>query len=242
MGEVKLVHEDLKVDKFYESDNENKKQLYKNLDRMSYEERYMVKPVARCLHGIGDIGINAGDKVLVLGSGVVGLIMIQLAKLAGASVLGISELIEKKRRVAIELGAICLLNSASNNFDKEIKHYYGEGPDVIIECTGNKYVIEKAINLSKKGSKILLFGIKNSSLKMEVNCETVINKELIIKGPFSKSSIKPEINLEAVNLIAKGHLDIKKIVNNRFELENVLSFLKIQNKFEQKGMIYSIAP
>lgn len=197
-------------------------------NNITFEEAAMVEPTACCLHGINNIGIKPGDKVLVLGAGAIGLIMLQLAKISGANVVGVSEPIKKRRDIALELGADYILNPMEEYFKNDLRKYLGEGPDVIIECTGNKYVIESAFDISRKGTKILLFGVSSPDVKVEISPFEIFKKELIIKG----SLINPDTHLSALNLISNGKIDMKPIITHKFKLEKIEEALEMQKSAE----------
>ena len=80
------------------------KQVYKVSDELSFIEAAMAEPISCCLHGIDLCNIKAGDTVLVIGGGPIGMIMMQLAKNAGASKVIMSEPVEEKREQALKLG------------------------------------------------------------------------------------------------------------------------------------------
>lgn len=65
----------------------------------------LAEPLACCLHGIDRAGIRPGENVLVIGGGTIGQIMLQLARLAGAAKVLLSEPVEKRRALAVQLGA-----------------------------------------------------------------------------------------------------------------------------------------
>lgn len=188
----------------------------------------MVEPTACCLHGINNIQIKPGDKVLVLGAGAIGLIMLQLAKISGASTVGVSEPIEKRRDTALELGADYILNPMEKSFKNDLKKYLGEGSDIVIECTGNKYVIESAFDIAKKGTKILLFGVSSPDIKVEISPFEIFKKELTIKG----SLINPNTHLSALNLISTGKVNVQSIITHKFDLDKVEEALEMQKSVE----------
>ena len=80
-------------------------QVYKLGDHTSFEQGAMTEPVACCLHGIDMCNIKPGSTVVVIGGGMIGLLMMQLAKNAGATKVVLLEPVEGKREVALKLGA-----------------------------------------------------------------------------------------------------------------------------------------
>lgn len=197
-------------------------------NNITFEEAAMIEPIACCLHGINNIKIRPGDKVLILGAGAIGLIMLQLAKISGASEVVVSEPIKKRRDAALELGADYTLNPMEEGFKDELKKYSGKCPDVIIECTGNKYVIESAFDISGRGTKILLFGVSSPDVKVEISPFEIFKKELIIKG----SLINPDTHLSALNLISNGRINMKPIITHKFKLDKIEEALEMQKSAE----------
>ena len=87
----------------------NQRQVYKLGDNTTFEQGAMTEPVACCLHGIDMCNIHPGSSVVVIGGGMIGLLMLQLARLAGAARTALLEPVEAKREVAKKLGAdICI--------------------------------------------------------------------------------------------------------------------------------------
>lgn len=74
-------------------------------ENTSFEQGAMTEPVACCLHGMDLCGIRPGHQVVVIGGGMIGLIMVQLAKLAGAAKVALLEPVKGKRETAEKLGA-----------------------------------------------------------------------------------------------------------------------------------------
>ena len=83
----------------------NYKQVYRLGENTTFEQGAMAEPVACCLHGLDMCEIRPGHQVVVIGGGMIGLLMVQLAKLAGAAKVALLEPVEGKREVGKKLGA-----------------------------------------------------------------------------------------------------------------------------------------
>ena len=83
----------------------NASQVYRLADTTSFEEGAMAEPVACCLHGIDECSLAPSSRVLVIGGGMIGLIMVQLARLAGACRVALLEPVAEKREMGLRLGA-----------------------------------------------------------------------------------------------------------------------------------------
>ncbi|MFN3698911.1 MAG: alcohol dehydrogenase catalytic domain-containing protein, partial [Dictyoglomus sp.] len=122
------------------------KQLYSFSSNISPLEAAMMEPVACALHGIEKIGIKLGDSVLIVGGGALGLILMQLAYIHGASKVVVVEPIESKRKVAKELGATYVIDPLKEKVDEIIKDLtQGRGVDVGIEAVGKGDTVKLTI-------------------------------------------------------------------------------------------------
>lgn len=83
----------------------NQRQVYKLGDHTTFEQGAMTEPVACCLHGMDMCNIHPGSSVVIIGGGMIGLLMLQLARLAGAARTALLEPVASKREVAKKLGA-----------------------------------------------------------------------------------------------------------------------------------------
>ena len=121
----------------------------------------MAEPLACCIHGIDLAGIKPGDSVLIIGGGAIGLIMVQLAKLSGASRVILSEPVEMRRQTALSLGADGCFDPLSCNPANKLKTLIGrDGADVIIECAGNIAAVRQSFDCAAKGATIVLFSVQ----------------------------------------------------------------------------------
>ena len=96
-------------------------QVYKLGDHTSFEQGAMTEPVACCLHGIDMCNIKPGSTVVVIGGGMIGLLMMQLAKNAGATKVVLLEPVEGKREVALKLGADLAIDSIHEDVPARLK-------------------------------------------------------------------------------------------------------------------------
>ncbi|MGG3005409.1 zinc-dependent alcohol dehydrogenase family protein [Geobacillus stearothermophilus] len=192
-------------------------QAYKIPEHLSFEEGAMVEPLACCLHGIDLAEIDAGETVAIIGGGTIGLLMTQLAKLRGASFIMVSEPVEKRRNLALELGANCVINPMEQTTKEVISQKYPAGFDVVIECAGNKSAIEQALTLVKRGGTVLLFSVSDVNTQISVRPFEIFYKELTIKGSF----INPHTHGRAIELIASGLVNVKPLITHCFPLESI---------------------
>ena len=203
-------------------------QAFKLGDSVPFEAGAMAEPVACCLHGIDLAGIKAGDRVCIVGGGAIGLIMLQLAKLSGASSLVLSEPNEKRGQVALSLGADAAIDPTAPDAKSAYEAALGDGADVVIECVGNNAAVKSAFQLAKKGATIVLFSVPKVDATFDLPLFDVYKKELTIRGSF----VNPDTHERAVRLINSGKLDFTSIITHRFNLDQLPEAIAMQMSSE----------
>lgn len=198
-----------------------KSQIYKIADTTSYEAAAMTEPVACCVHGIDMCEISAGDTVAVIGGGMIGMIMLQLAKISGAGKLIMIEPVEEKRKIAKKLGADICIDPITENVKGVLSDNGVNRISCVIECVGKTSTIEQAIDIAGKKSVVMMFGLTAPEDVISVKPFEVFQKEVILKASF----INPYTQKRALELIDSGKIDVTSIVYAVEKLENLPKIL-----------------
>ena len=199
-------------------------QAFKLEPTVPWEAAAMTEPLACCLHGIDLAGIQVGDKVCVVGGGAIGLLMVQLAKLSGASQIVLSEPNEKRRQVGLQLGANAALDPTRPDAQEAFAQVLGGGANVVIECVGNVPAVKSAFQFAGKGATVLLFSVPKVDATFDLPLFDVYKKELTIKGSF----VNPDTHARAVALINSGKVDFGPIITHRFTLDQLPEAIAMQ--------------
>ena len=199
-------------------------QAFKLEPTVPWEAAAMAEPLACCLHGIDLAGIQVGDKVCVVGGGAIGLLMVQLAKLSGASQIVLSEPNEKRRQVGLQLGANTALDPTRPDAQEAFAQVLGGGANVVIECVGNVSAVKSAFQFACKGATVLLFSVPKVDATFDLPLFDVYKKELTIKGSF----VNPDTHARAVALINSGKVDFDPIITHRFTLDQLPEAIAMQ--------------
>lgn len=199
-------------------------QAFKLEPTVPWEAAAMAEPLACCLHGIDLAGIQVGDKVCVVGGGAIGLLMVQLAKLSGASQIVLSEPNEKRRQVGLQLGANAALDPTRPDSQEAFAQVLGGGANVVIECVGNVPAVKSAFQFAGKGATVLLFSVPKVDATFDLPLFDVYKKELTIKGSF----VNPDTHARAVALINSGKVDFDPIITHRFPLDQLPEAIAMQ--------------
>lgn len=199
-------------------------QAFKLEPTVPWEAAAMAEPLACCLHGIDLAGIQVGDKVCVVGGGAIGLLMVQLAKLSGASQIILSEPNEKRRQVGLQLGANAALDPTRPDAQEAFAQVLDGGANVVIECVGNVPAVKSAFQFAGKGATVLLFSVPKVDATFDLPLFDVYKKELTIKGSF----VNPDTHARAVALINSGKVDFGPIITHRFTLDQLPEAIAMQ--------------
>ena len=185
----------------------------------------LAEPLACCLHGIDRVGIRPGENVLVIGGGTIGQIMLQLARLAGAAKVVLSEPVEIRRELAVRLGADAAIDPLHEDLPQRLSELLSrDGADVVIECVGNPRTSAQAIDAAAGCGRVMLFGVPNPDAVLQTKMHPIFQKELTIMGSF----VNPDTHSRAVALLSSGQLKLKELITHRFPVSQLEEAIKMQ--------------
>lgn len=183
-------------------------------ENLSFEESTFIEPLACVLRSQRLAQIESGQMVLILGSGVSGLLQLQLAKLKNCRVI-MTDLIEDKLRLAKELGADLTLLATDNLVD-QIQSKFGRKADVVILCTSSLQAIDQAWDCVDKGGTIVFFAVPGPDKKVFVPLNYFWTQEIKILTSYYCGP--PEIK-EALELLNKRKIEVNRLISHRLPLE-----------------------
>lgn len=214
----------------------NERQVYKLGDKTTFEQGAMTEPVACCLHGIDMCKIQPGYQVVVIGGGMIGLLMLQLAKLAGAAKVALLEPVESKREIGKKLGADVCIDPIREDAKACLIDAGMTWVNTVIECVGLPETIEQAIELAGNKAVVMMFGLTKPDETISVKPFQIFQKELELKASF----INPYTQKRALDLIDSGRLDVSSMVHAVCGLEHLEEILS-KPELRAKGK-YIISP
>lgn len=214
----------------------NEHQVYLLGDNTTFEQGAMAEPVACCLHGIDMCHIRPGVNVVIIGGGMIGLLMVQLAKLAGAAKVALLEPVASKREVGTRLGADVTIDPIHEDVKMQLKQNGMDWINTVIECVGKPSTIEQAIDIAGNKAVVMMFGLTKPDETISVKPFEIFQKELELKASY----INPYTQGRALELINSGRLDVSSMVCEICGLEQ-LGHVLSDPAVRAKGK-YIIAP
>ena len=214
----------------------NERQVYKLGDNTSFEQGAMTEPVACCLHGMDMCEIRPGHQVVVIGGGMIGLLMLQLSRLAGAANVALLEPVESKREVGKKLGADICIDPIHEDVKARLKEEGMTWVNTVIECVGRPSTIEQAIDIAGNKAVVMMFGLTKPDETISVKPFEIFRKELVLKASY----INPYTQKRALDLIDSGRLDVSSMVYEVADLDELADILS-NPELRAKGK-YIISP
>jgi len=148
--------------------NIEKKGVYVLDKSVTYEEGVFIEPLGCVCRAQRLAKVNKGQSVLILGSGVSGILHIQLAKLRGAEKIFATDINDYRLEKAKEFGADFVFKATDNIALKVRERNNHLAPDIIIVCTGAMSAANQALECAGPGSKIIFFAVPEPGVKLQV--------------------------------------------------------------------------
>lgn len=188
---------------------------FKLPENVSTLEGALIEPLAVGFHAALQGGAGPGQTAVVIGAGCIGLVSIMALKICGVSKIHAVDVMGNRLAKARELGAAEIINSTQGNVVERIGRLTeGRGVDLVIDTSGHAGAVGDAVRYMKKGATLVFVGYSHDD-HMDLPFRDAINKELTFKTIFRYRNIYPL----AIESVAAGLVDLKKIVTNIYPLE-----------------------
>ncbi|OGU74272.1 MAG: hypothetical protein A2V93_08230 [Ignavibacteria bacterium RBG_16_34_14] len=213
--------------------------LFKISDKISFTEA-MAEPIACTTNGIIKSDIQLNDTIALVGTGFMGLILLQQLKLRGPKFIAAIDTREEILELAKKLGADFTINPSTENSKEVIKDLTnGKGVDVSFEVGGNEATLNLAADLCRMEGKLVIFGFHPGSRKINDfgywnwMAFDIINSHFrdlhtILNGT--------RIGMEMLN---SGKINLQPLITHKFNLEEIENAFKAA-KEKPKGFIKSV--
>jgi len=175
-----------------------------------------IEPLACSIRGLDLANLKGGEKVAVLGGGVIGLLVVQLAKLAGASEIVLITRQKFRRDVALKIGATRVIDPNSEDVNTAVTNM-----DVVFECAGAVETFQQAQNIARRGGSVIVLGLTAADVTLEVNPFNIVVNELRIQGSF----LNPLTQGRAAELVESGKLNLDILISKVVDLAGVQAIL-----------------
>jgi len=181
-------------------------------DSVSYDDAAMVEPLAVGVYAAELARISPGDTIAILGSGAIGLSVLQAAKIAGAGRIIVSEPIPARRELAVKLGAAQAVEP-SELADAVAGATNGRGVDIAFECSGSDEAVRDCCEIARVLGKVMILGIPDGDTYPFVASPS--RRKQLSATFVRRSNLTTEKSIERV---AAGKVDVKSYASHHFPL------------------------
>ena len=177
-------------------------------DNMTFIQAALLEPVSIGMHAANRAPITAGDSVVIIGAGTIGLFVLQACKLKGARVI-ICDINDFRLDIARTLGADVVVNPTKSSLkDNVLKATSGRGADVAFEVVGFAETFAGAVFVLKTGGHLVAVG--NLQKMAEFDLQDLVARELTFTGSYASSG---EFR-EGIDLVASGKINVQPIISD----------------------------
>lgn len=191
--------------------------IYKLPDSMSYDEGTFIEPLACAVRGQRLADINKNDSVLIIGSGMAGILHIQLAKMKGVKTVFAADINPDRLALAKKFGADYILD-AKQDLPTQVKELNdGLGADKVIVCTGAEKAALTALDCVDRGGTILFFAVPDPTIKIPIPITDFWRNETTIKTSYGAA---PQDLEESLRILSEKQINVLDMITHKFDIRD----------------------
>jgi L-iditol 2-dehydrogenase len=181
---------------------------YRLPDELPFEKAAMIEAVSVAVHAVSLTPIALNDTAVVVGAGMIGLLTLQAARLAGCGRVIVVDVDSSRLDTARSLGASDVILAKDTDVAAEVKELTaGLGADVAFECVGATPTIETSIASTRKGGTVTLIG--NIAPKVEIPLQSVVTRQIRLQGSCASSGEYPA----CIDFLARGAIRVEAMLS-----------------------------
>jgi L-iditol 2-dehydrogenase len=196
-------------------------------NRVTFEDATMIEPLGCVIAGQKQLGLNKGQTVLIIGSGVSGILHIQLAKIKKAKVIAI-DINKYKLTKAREFGADYVIDARKYSVDKLKSINDGRLADVVIICASAQQAVDNAISSVDRKGKILFFAVPETYIK--IPSLRFWRDEITVTSSYGAL---PDDLKKAIKLIVNKRINVRKMITHKVKLSDIRKGFQIASEAKE---------
>jgi len=181
--------------------------LYRLPPELPFAHAAMIEAVSVALHGVRVSGFAAGETALVIGAGMIGTLIVQSLRVAGASQIFAADPDTSRLTMAASSGAHTLINTGEQDAAQAVLAVLKGGVDHVFEAVGIGATVATAVAAVRKGGTVTLVG--NIAAKVELPLQAVVTRQIRLQGSASSAGEYPR----AIELLASKQIDVSGLIS-----------------------------
>jgi 2-desacetyl-2-hydroxyethyl bacteriochlorophyllide A dehydrogenase len=191
---------------------------------LSNEQAVLIEPLSTAVHAVGLVpnpteGADpdlSGRTTVVIGAGTIGLLVLQVARWAGAARIVVTDLLQDKRRRALAFGADAVVDAGQGGVVEQVLAELGESADVVFDCVSTQSTVEQALTMALKGGTVVVIGVPANPVSVDL--ALLQDRQIRIQG---SAIYLPADFATAIRLLADGLVSVEDIVTLTLPLDDV---------------------
>ena len=205
---------------------------------VSFEQASFIEPINTCMKGIETLAPKAGETVLVIGQGPIGIILGYLAKRRGARVIT-SDLYRQRLTIAESFGLTDSIDASRDNTLERVRAWTeGRGADAVILATAGNSLILLAMDAVRPGGRVMLFA-QTVRGEAKIDPAAICVDEKALLGSYSASV---DLQEESVRFVFSREMDLTRLISHRFSLGQAVAGLDLAAHPQPDSMKVVIQP
>ena len=197
-------------------------------EQVSLDEGALMEPLSVGVYAVHRSGLKAGQNVLIIGAGPIGLVTLQSARAAGAGSITVIDLDPARLALAKRLGATRVFNAKEEFLNEQFSGNGNEqGIDIVFEAVGTPKTAALAVHLAKRGGSVVMIGFPLED-NFAYPLVSAMAKEANIITVFRYANVYPS----SIALVAEGRIDLKSLITHHFPLEQAEQALQLSDRRE----------
>lgn len=177
-------------------------------DNIPWPEAALIEPLAVALHAVELSNVPDGGTAVVVGSGMIGLLVLQMLRQTGCSRIFVVDIDDSRLKIAEELGAMAAINAKTSDASAEIQRLTdSKGVDVALEAVGSSATIKTAVESVRKGGTVTVIG--NIAPTAEIPLQIVVSRQIRLQGSAASAGEYPR----CIDLLSRGAINLKPLIS-----------------------------
>lgn len=186
-------------------------------DTVTFDEASFIEPLGCCIRALNKCKFQKGDDIAIIGSGPAGIMHVKLAKAFGAGKIIVLDINDFRMNFVKKYGDVHIFNSITDkDLTRKIKDLTGHrGVDLSIVATGSTKALIQSFEITRKGGKIMLFGVPSKGSEIPIDVSKIYSNEQSLISCYAASEIETN---QALKLITEKRIDVKQLITHRFSI------------------------
>lgn len=204
--------------------------IYKLPDTMSFEEGTFIEPLACVSRGQRLSNLKKDDTLLIIGSGISGILHVQLAKFKGVKTIVAADINQYRLELAKKFGAHHALDASASLPEKLKEITGGHLADQVIVCTGATSAALSAMNCVENGGTILFFAVPDPTVKLPIPINQFWRNEITMRTSYGAA---PNDLEDSIKVLETGKINVKDMITHRLDIREAQEGFRLMTEAGQ---------